>query len=117
MSTVVELRQQAKARGLKGYTKMNKAALQAALGLPITCTGARQQHGLNYETSLLQRHLMTPYPGGRTAVFDAIYYGVPVSIKTKKLGVKVIELGDYFRQKTIAEPWFLLVLGMWQTQT
>lgn len=36
MSTVVELRQMAKERGITGISKMVKAELQKALGLPIT---------------------------------------------------------------------------------
>jgi hypothetical protein len=117
MATVIDLRRLAKTRGLLGYSKMTKAALQTALGLPVTSTGARQQHGLTYEYALMHRQQMTAYPGGQTALFDAIYYNVPVSIKTKKLCVKSIELGDYFRQKSITDPWFLLVVGFWQGQT
>lgn len=45
MSTVTELKDLAKAKGIKGYTKMRKAELQAALGMEVTAPPPKPKDG------------------------------------------------------------------------
>lgn len=72
--------------------------------------GAKQQHGFNFEKQMIQKYGMTP-SDKYTAEWDAYHFGVPVSIKTAKLGSD-IEMADYFRNASKTTHFYLLV-GFW----
>ena len=73
-------------------------------------TGAKQQHGFDFEKEMINEYGMTP-SDEYTSEWDAFYYGVPVSIKTAKIGSD-IEMADYFRNASKTTHFYLLV-GFW----
>lgn len=70
----------------------------------------RQSHGFSYEKTVIEKYGMEGSVG-YTTEWDARYKGIPVSIKTKKIGQSV-EMADFFRNSNKTED-FILVVGFW----
>lgn len=74
----------------------------------------RQAHGFSFENFIIERFKMRNTEG-YTSKWDAIYFdGTPVSIKTTNINkANDIMLGDIFRQYSIKEDKFILIIGFW----
>lgn len=75
----------------------------------------RQAHGFHNEERIKSKYRLSDYVGKNYYVtkYDAqTSDGVPVSIKTEKIGTD-IELADYFRNARIAED-FYMVVSFWK---
>lgn len=77
-------------------------------------TNTRQQHGFQFEEYIIHKHKLTK-SSGYTNKYDAYYNKIPVQIKCIKYG-SVIELGDYYRNKSKTEDFFLII-GFWKNTT
>lgn len=78
----------------------------------VYSTGARQQHGFDYQNNFIRKHNLKE-SAGYTDPFDAYTAdGVPVSIKTHKENAPV-ELADIHRNMAIREN-FYLVVSSWR---
>ena len=78
----------------------------------ITKSGARQQHGFDFEDFIINKHNMLKCDK-YTAVYDAYTTdNVPVQIKYIQHNTS-IELGDIFRNSTKNKD-FLLIIGFWK---
>lgn len=75
----------------------------------------RQIHGFKYEEYVKNKYSLLDYEKDNyISKWDAVYKGIPVSIKTHKIGT--VELGDYFRQENIDEDFFMII-GFWEDST
>lgn len=73
--------------------------------------GERQIHGFNYQSYIINKYNLKA-ENNYTGKWDAYFHGIPVSIKTKKLGGN-IEMADIFRQCNV-ESDFILQVGFWE---
>lgn len=72
--------------------------------------GERQKHGFKYEEDIINKYKLEE-DEGYTSKWDAYYKGIPVSIKTKKIG-NAVEMGDIFRNAD-REYSFIMFVGFW----
>ena len=72
----------------------------------------RQSHGFIFEENSIKEFDLIK-SDNYTSPWDAFTKnGIPVSIKTKKLGCS-IEMGDFFRQSRVEQD-FILIVGFWE---
>lgn len=81
---------------------------------PKIKVGARQNHGFANEAALIEKYKLDFFGRSYTGKFDGVFPkdGLPVSIKTEKLGSDV-ELADYFRNASIDHDYYMIV-SFWE---
>lgn len=72
----------------------------------------RQLHGFKFEEYIKNKYPIEDYSESYTSKWDGVYKGIPVSIKTKKIG-GAIEMADFFRMSSIGTQ-FILIVGFWE---